>query len=136
MIVSAFTNTVAAFALGLIGGLLADIALLGGLVFGPFVAERRVVVEGDLGVECVHATVWTKDERVDLDEIGIAIHVGVVQLQQDADRTVLGRGVQRGGLHPFAGGGLVETVDRIDPDLRDGVRIVSGNRLDLDATLR
>ena len=38
---------------GLVGGLLAVVALLGGLVGVPLVAERGVVVEGDLGVEGV-----------------------------------------------------------------------------------
>ena len=37
----------------LVGGLLALVAHLGGLVLGPLVAELGVVVEGDLGVEGV-----------------------------------------------------------------------------------
>jgi hypothetical protein len=43
-----------------VGGLLALVALLGGGVLGPLVAEPGVVVEGDLGVEGVHAAVWRR----------------------------------------------------------------------------
>ena len=40
------------------------------------VAEHRVVVEGDLGVERVHLAVGREDQRVDLDEVGVALDVG------------------------------------------------------------
>ena len=56
---------------------LARVAHLGGVVLGVVgVTEYRVVVEGDLGVERVHPAVGREDQRVDLDEVGVALGVG------------------------------------------------------------
>jgi hypothetical protein len=40
------------------------------------VAELGVVVERDLRVERMHPTVGGQDQRVDLDEVGVALDVG------------------------------------------------------------
>ena len=50
--------------------------------------EHGVVVERDLGVERVHLAVGREDERVDLAQVGVALDVGRVELEQDVDRTV------------------------------------------------
>ena len=44
-------------------------------------------------------------------------------------------GVELGGRHPGPGGVLGEAVDRVDPDLGDGVGVLLGHRLDLHAAL-
>jgi hypothetical protein len=43
-------------------------------------AEGGVVVEGDLGVERVHLPVGGEHQRVDLDEVGVALDVAAVEL--------------------------------------------------------
>ena len=47
----------------------------------------------------------------------------------------VGVGVELGGQRPTRGSGLGEPVDRVDPDLGDGVGVRLGHRLDLDAAL-
>ena len=61
-------------------GLLAHVAFLGRFVLGPVVAERRVVVEGDLGVERVDLARRLEDQGVDLDEVGVTLDVRPVEL--------------------------------------------------------
>ena len=119
----------------LVGGLLAVVTLLGRLVLGPLVAEVGVGVQGHLGVQGVDLAGGLEDERVDLHQVGVAVDVGPVELEQDVDRAVGGGGVQLGGLHPGPGRGLVQAVDRVDPDLGDGVGVLLRHGLDLDATL-
>src|SRR5690606_4640722 len=53
----------------------------------------------------------------------------------DVDRPVGGGGVELGVLHPRAGHVLGEAVDRVDPDLGDGVGVGLGHGLDLHAAL-
>ena len=67
--------------------------------------------------------VGLEDERVDLGQVGVALGVGGVELQQDVDRAVGGGGVELGGHDPLAARGLGEAVDRVDPDLGDGVGV-------------
>ncbi len=104
------------------------------LVLG--VAEHRVVVERDLGVERVHTTVGREDERVDLDQVGVALGVRTPELEQDVDRAVGRRRVEVGRLDPRAALRLAEPVDGIDVDAGDGVGVLLGDLLDLDAALR
>ena len=61
---------------------LALVADLGGVVVAPLVAELGVVVEGDLGVEGVDLAVGRDDQRVDLGQVGVALGVGGVELEQ------------------------------------------------------
>ena len=117
------------------GGLLTYVAFLGGLVGRPVVAVGRVLVQGDLGVECMHLAGRLEDERVDLSQVRVALGVGPVELQQDVDGAVGGLGVQLRFGDPRACRRLVESVDRVDPDLGDGVGVVDRHGLDLDATL-
>ena len=115
--------------------LLAHVAFLGGFVVGPVVAERSIAVEGHLRIECVDLTGGLEDQRVDLDQVGVALGVGPVELQQDVDRAIGGVGVQLGRLDPLACNGLRQPVDGVDPDLGDRVGIGLGHRFDLHATL-
>ena len=99
-------------------------------------AEHRVAVERDLRVERVHLARGLEDQRVDLDEVGVAVDVGAVQLQEDVDCAVVGLRVQLRGLDPRPGLLLGEPVDGVDPDLGDRVRVLLGDRFDLDTALR
>ncbi len=74
--------------MGLLLPLVAD--LRGVVLLVVRVAELAVAVEGHLGVEGVDLAVGREDERVDLDEIGVALDVGVVELQEDVDGAVVG----------------------------------------------
>ena len=66
-------------------------------------AERGVVVERHLGVERVHLALGREDERVDLDQIGVALDVAAPQLQQDVDGAVARRGIEVARRRPNAG---------------------------------
>ena len=64
--------------------LLAGVDLGVVLVLLPLgVAEGRVVVEGDLGVERVHLAVGREDQRVDLGEVAVAFDVAAVERHQE-----------------------------------------------------
>ncbi|MBS1265330.1 MAG: hypothetical protein MAG471_01173 [Acidimicrobiaceae bacterium] len=99
------------------------------------VAEHRVGIERDLGVENVDLAPWREDQRVDLDHVGVAFDVCGVELQQDVDRSFNGGIGKSGCSNPASALGLAETVDGIDPDLGDCIGVLLGNRLDLDSTL-
>ena len=58
----------------------------------------------------------------------------LVRAQFEAGRAGRGR-VQRRRLDPRPGRGLIEPVDRVDPDLGNGVGVRLGDRLDLHAAL-
>ena len=67
------------------------------------VTEHRVVVERDLRVERVHATVGCEDQWVDLDQVGVAFGVAAVELEQDLDRALGGLRVELRGFDPRRG---------------------------------
>ena len=98
-------------------------------------AEGGVVVQGHLGVEGVHLAVGREDQRVDLDQVGVAFDVAAVQVHQDGHRPVPGLGVQAGLVDQAAGVGLGEPDRRIDVHAGDGRRVLLGHRFDLDAAL-
>ena len=59
-----------------VGGLLPLVAHLGRVVLLVVgVAEHRAVVERHLRIERVHATIRREDQRVDLDEVRVALGV-------------------------------------------------------------
>ena len=60
------------------------------------VAKGRRVIEGDLGVERVHPAVGREDERVDLDEVGVAFDVAAVERDEHLGDALLGFGVDLG----------------------------------------
>ena len=121
----------------LVRGLLALVAHLRRVVLLVVgMAEHGVVVERDLRVERMHLARRREDQRVDLDEVGVAVDVGAVELEQDVDRAVVGLRVQAWPPRPRRGPVLGQAVDRVDPDLGDRVGILLGHRLDLDAALR
>ena len=88
----------AALALALVAG-------LGGVVGGVVVVAKRAVgVEGHLGVEQHDIARGGHDEGVDLDQVGVGVHVGAVQGHQHIGHRA-GDGLgNTGGLHPLAAG--------------------------------
>jgi len=119
-----------------VGGLLALVTRLGLVVLRVvLVAEDGVGVEGDLGIEHMHPALRREDQRVDLDEVGVAFGVGHIQLAQDLDGLVGGGRVEVGALHPGPGGLFGESLGGIDEHLADGVGVLGRHCLDLDAAL-
>jgi hypothetical protein len=114
-------------------GRLALVALLRRFVLGPVVAEGGVVVERHLGVERVHSPAGRQDQGIDLDEVGVAIDIGAVQLRQDVDRAVGGARVEVGALDPLARHLLAQAVDGIDLDPCNCLRLLLRDLLDVDA---
>ncbi len=68
-------------------------------------------------------------------EVGVAVGVRLVELQQDVDRSVGGGGIELRRLDPRATVGLGEPVDGVHVDARDGIGVLVGDLLDLDTTL-
>ena len=100
----------------------------------PFgVAEGGVVVEGHLGVERVDATVGGEDERVDLDEVGVAFGVAAVQLDEDVELPARAPRVEAGVGRRAQGGGSLEPVEGVDVQTGDRLRLGVGDLLDVDA---
>ena len=115
------------------GSFFAFVTNLRGFVLVPFVTVLSVVVESDLGVECMHLAVGLHDERVDLCKIGVAIGVGGVELEKQRNRTVGNRRVEVGSKYPIATHRFGEAIDRVDPDLGDRVGVLDSDLFDLDA---
>ena len=83
----------------------------------------------------MHPALGGQDQRVDLHQVGVALDVGRVQLLNDGHRALYS-GLRQGcRSHPVAGGGLIQTVHGINPDLGDCIRVLVGHRLDFHSTL-
>ena len=78
-------------------------------------------------------TLGGQDQRVDLDQIGVALDIGRVELLEDGHRAFNGGFGQGGGGHPFARRGLVKPVHRVDPHLGNRVGSLLSHHLDLHA---
>ena len=97
-------------------------------------AEGGIVVEGHLRVERVYLAVGRQHERVDLDEVRVALDVAVVELHEDVGGAV----PAALGSRPAASTSVVrrrqrQPVERVDVQPRDGVRVLFGDLLDVDA---
>ena len=98
-------------------------------------AEQRVVVERDLGVERRDLAVGGDDQRVDLDERRVLGDEGVVELaQQRADRAD-DVGVDAGVEGEPAAVEVLEAEQRVDVQAGDRVRVALGHLLDVHAAL-
>jgi len=51
----------------------------------------------------MHLALGGKDERIDLDEVGVAIGVGGVQLLGDCDRAIASLRIEVGTIDPLSG---------------------------------
>ena len=70
---------------------LALVDRFGRLELRPFrMTERGAVVQADFGVERIDAPVFREDQRVDLDQIGVAFDKGVVELLDQENRLIDG----------------------------------------------
>ena len=115
---------------------------LGGLLFVQVahrlqvrVAEEGRVVEHDLGVQRQQLARLGDHQRVDLGEVGIGSHEGVVQPAQDRceRRPQIGRQPQeeRGAPHVV----VLQAQQRIDRQAQDRLRVGDCRLLDLDPAL-
>ena len=89
----------------LVGRLLPLVAHLGGLVLVPL-GWRKAALSSrrDLGVEGVDPAVGREDQRVDLDQVGVALDVGRGRASSRMSTAPsVGVGVELGGLAPTAG---------------------------------
>ena len=120
----------------LLGHLLARVNVRVVLVLLPLgVAERGVLVERHLGVECVHLALGGEDQRVDLGQVTVAFHVAVVEADQERCRLLTRLSVEVGPVHPLPRRLLRQTGHRVDVDLGDGIGVGLGHLLDLDPAL-
>ena len=87
-------------------------------------AEGGVVVQGDLGVEGVHPTIGGKDERVDLDQVGVALGKAAVKAQQHLGRLRPGLLVKLRFGHQLVRLSLAEADVRVDVEADYSVRVV------------
>jgi hypothetical protein len=99
-------------------------------------SEGGVVVEADLGVERVDLSVGRQDQRIDLDQIGIAIDEAPVKLPQNVDCTWLCFVVQPRSVDELTGLSLREPLNGIDVQASDRVRILGCDLFDVDAASR
>src|SRR5439155_12848881 len=76
-----------------------------------------------------------EDERVDLDQVGVALDVATPELQQDVDRALTRSRIEVGCVDPLAARGVGEAVDGVDVDPRARVGRLRRDLLDLDAAL-
>ena len=97
------------------------------------VAEERIVVEGDLGVERKQLVVLGRDEGIDLDQRSIGIDEGPVEALEEADRLVDLRGLESERKCQLARLPRAEPDGGVDTLLVDGVGVFGGDFLDLHA---
>ena len=108
----------------LLGQPLALVELLGAGELLPLgVAEGGVVVEGHLGVEGVDPAVGREDQRVDLDQVAVALDVAAVQLHRAPRPPASRASASSPASSTSRGGGLGrQPVDRVDVQPGDGAR--------------
>ncbi len=99
------------------------------------VAEERVVVEVDLGVEGQHAAVARHDQRIDLGERGVGLPEGPVEPLQKAARLAGERFRHADQAGELDGVGLAQAGFGVDADLVDLLRRARRHLLDLGAAL-
>jgi hypothetical protein len=94
-------------------------------------AEGGVVVQGHLGIQGVNLPLRCQDQRVDLDQVGVTLHIAAVEGHQDGRSPLPGLGVQPGLVHQGPGVGLGKTDHRVDVHTGDRSRLLVGDGLDL-----
>ena len=99
-------------------------------------AEERVVVEIELGVEREQPTVGARDERIDFDQRSIGLEKGTVQASKELDGRVdlLRLEAKREGN--FARLKWLQTHARINVLLENLLRRVGGDLLNIHAACR
>ena len=98
-------------------------------------AEERVVVERDLGVERTHGALRRDDQRIDLDQQCFLGHERCVQLRQHVAERAYEIAVDAGRERELAGVERLEAQQRVDVHRRDRARVLGRDGLDVDAAL-
>ncbi len=93
---------------------------------------RGVVVKAHLCIESMNAVVRREDERVDLDEVGVAFDVAAVQVDEHLGGAVECLGVETGLLDERPRVRQRQPVERVDVPPRDRIGILLGDLLDVD----
>ncbi len=110
---------------------------LGGVaqILDVLVAEERVVVEIDLGVERDHVARAGHDERIDLDDRGVQCGEGLVHGEQELGRALdlLAFEAEREG--EAAGVEPLHAARRVDREAHDLLRVLRRHFLDVHAAL-
>ena len=71
-----------------------------------------------------------------LREVGIAIFVGCIELEENVNRAFCGGGVELSFSYPFGALLTAEAVDRVYPDFCYSVWVVFGDFFYFDSALR
>ena len=96
-------------------------------------AEERVVVEVDLGVEGEELVVLGGDEGIDLEQRGVGFDEGLVEALEERDRLVDLRGLEAEREGQLARLPCAEADGRVDGLLEDGLGSLGGDLFDLHA---
>ena len=96
-------------------------------------AEERIIVEVDLGVEGEELVVFGCDKGVDLDQRGVGFDVGLVKAQKELDGVVNLRRFETQRKGQLARLPTAKADGRIDRLLEDGLGCFGGHLLDLHA---
>ena len=97
--------------------------------------EGRVVVNSHLAVDSQDASIAGLDHRVDFDEGGILVTVGLPQLENSRDDSVLLRVGEPCLAKDLAGFSIVNAVNRVDRHFGESLGALLGEGLDVHATL-
>ncbi len=97
------------------------------------VAEERVVVEVDLGVERDQAVVLGRDQRIDFHQRSVGVEIRLVQCGEQRDRLVHQLRLEAEGEGNLARLERNQPDARLDVLLDDRVRSLGGDLLDLHA---
>ncbi len=96
-------------------------------------AEQRVIVEGDLGVESEKLVVLGRNERIDLDERSVGINECLIQILKESDRSIDLRGFEAERKGELARLPCAEAHGRVDGFFEDGLGSLCGNFFNLHA---
>jgi hypothetical protein len=97
------------------------------------VAEERVVVEVDLGVEREELVVFGGDEGIDLDQRGVRVNEGAIEALKKGDGVIDLGGLEAEGKGELACLPCAEADGGVDGLLEDGFRSLGGDLFNLHA---
>ena len=99
------------------------------------VAEQRVVVEGDFGVERHQLARSGHHQRVDFGDRGVEFGEGAIERRHEIDRDADLFAFEPQAIRNLAGMEWLDPAGRVDRDLEDLVGRMLGNLFDLDPAL-
>ncbi len=97
--------------------------------------EQRIGIEIELGVERDEPAVGRLDQRVDLEQRGVGLEITRQQREKQVACCCVHRLRQAHADRQPCGVSVAQPVERIDRDADDGLRVASGDLLDLHAAV-